>query len=458
MTTRNTTDTSAVTRLSKLTVQSKNARFVSDIKNKARKTDLYETNSDGKNVCRGNLARLLNQRVFPNPESGDAREGDETITAPEGLGGDWGADLAETAEEKLWSMAYEHLGDDLKTRAENKFDTVSHNGIPDGSGLMRWILAKSVLTDSRAADRIARDAREEHSKSRMVEGVTGEEMTEWCDVLANLNSECAKPLDDTELVELTLEAFPDSIAATMEEKTEKNPDDAEDFDDIQVIWAAALDRHAQRGARRQQHALAAKSKSAPAADARDAKIDALTTQVGVLANALSAMASGGGGGGGGGGGERRPRAPPGTHPKCPDPPRGCGKEHPGGIEGCFMIHPEKVPKHFASMLYGIHKDRARANLPDLSEQYPAPARAMAAMAVVDAKDTISTESIVDNPKGKARCDDKSKCETCDDDLPKGEARCGGPLNIPPPGGKLHHDGVDTCFFAESTGESLRKFS
>ena len=48
----------------------------------------------------------------------------------------------------------------------------------------------------------------------------------------------------------------------------------------------------------------------------------------------------------------------------------CGSCHPGGDDGCWMMHLDQVPKSMGHMLAGLHRKRAAKNLPDLTAQYP----------------------------------------------------------------------------------------
>ena len=122
MTMTNTTATtaSAYKKLTSLSDHDKCNNFLMDIKNKFRGTNMTET-VDGEKTIRGNLARLLTARVYPNA-GGEMRTGTETISAPDNLGGDWGEDLAEQAEEIAWTFAYEMLGDELRARMSVRFD------------------------------------------------------------------------------------------------------------------------------------------------------------------------------------------------------------------------------------------------------------------------------------------------------------------------------------------------
>ena len=114
------TTASAYKKQTSLSDHDKCNNFLMDIKNKFRGTNMTET-VDGEKTIRGNLARLLTARVYPNV-GGEMRTGTETISAPDNLGGDWGEDLAEQADEIAWTFAYEMLGDELRARMSVRFD------------------------------------------------------------------------------------------------------------------------------------------------------------------------------------------------------------------------------------------------------------------------------------------------------------------------------------------------
>ena len=104
-TTNPTTTTATYKKLNALSDPEACSNFLMNIKNKLRGARVLET-VDGVKTDRGNLTRLLNSRVYP-VAGGRERLGVEDITAPANLGGDWGADLADQAEEAVWAHAYE---------------------------------------------------------------------------------------------------------------------------------------------------------------------------------------------------------------------------------------------------------------------------------------------------------------------------------------------------------------
>ena len=377
MTMTNTTATtaSAYKKLTSLSDHDKCNNFLMDIKNKFRGTNMTET-VDGEKTIRGNLARLLTARVYPNA-GGEMRTGTETISAPDNLGGDWGEDLAEQAEEIAWTFAYEMLGDELRARMSVRFDRDAST--PDGSAFLRLVLSKTGMADPTAHDLKTKKDFGEHIKTNMPDDVSTEGMETWIDTMVKLNLAKFRPDGSLELVQHVLVAFPPDLGALMNAATER-VDDTIEMDDMKAIWSATLERHIlrqQRHADTGGRAMAARGTDFTALQAQVAHLTALL-QSSESAAAVAAAAY--------------PR--PG-HAKCPPKPEGCGRMHAGGLADCWFLHPGNVPDRMGFMLHGIHRDRAANKLPDVSAKYPAtevgrgaarPARAAAVRVISDVPD------------------------------------------------------------------------
>ena len=92
-----------ITKLESLSDPEKVKKFIVDVTNVARKTEIKETVKD-KTVVRGNLGMLIKARVIPytNKLNGEIvwPDGSEDVLPGENFGGTtWSADLCETAEE-----------------------------------------------------------------------------------------------------------------------------------------------------------------------------------------------------------------------------------------------------------------------------------------------------------------------------------------------------------------------
>ena len=333
--------------------------FLQDIKNTFRGTSMNEI-IEGNKTPRGNLARLLTCRVYPSGT--EARNGTETITAPANLGGDWGADLTDQAEELAWTISYQMMEDTLRERMSARFDR--DGGIPDASALLRYILSKTGMTDSTAYDLKTKLDFNLHVATNMPDAVatSPEVMENWVDLLVKLNRAKCRPDGDWDLVQHALSAFPPDVGALMSAATERVEPDDVDIDEMKVIWCATIERHALR---QQRHAsgggvaMAARTRDADFATLQ-AQVETLTSllqqQSVVPTDALAAAAF------------RRPNP---NHAQCPQMPAGCGGMHSGGLESCWFLHPDIVPVHMGYMLKGVHRNRAMHSLPDLSAKYPA---------------------------------------------------------------------------------------
>ena len=333
--------------------------FLQDIKNTFRGTSMNEI-IEGNKTPRGNLARLLTCRVYPSGT--EARNGTETITAPANLGGDWGDDLTDQAEELAWTISYQMMEDTLRERMSARFDR--DGGTPDASALLRYILSKTGMTDSTAYDLKTKLDFNMHVATNMPDAVatSPEVMENWVDKLVKLNRAKCRPDGDWDLVQHALSAFPPDVGALMSAATERVEPDDVDIDEMKVIWCATIERHALR---QQRHAsgggvaMAARTRDADFATLQ-AQVETLTSllqqQSVVPTDALAAAAF------------RRPNP---NHAQCPQMPAGCGGMHSGGLESCWFLHPDIVPVHMGYMLKGVHRNRAMHSLPDLSAKYPA---------------------------------------------------------------------------------------
>ena len=277
-------DTDKLAELANLTDPEKNEQWLLDIKNATRKIDVHEVVA-GKTIVRGKLSRLLTYRVFKD-DDGD-RSGNETVEAPINIGGDWGPDLTDQAEEELYSLVYTHLSTTLRKRMTTKFDV---GEVPDGTGLLRLVQEKTNFTDWRAAERKADKNYDDHRATSMSEGIDTAEMNTWCDKLTELNSLRTSPDKEHKLVQYAIEAFPESVVDKIENASESATHEQTDIDAMQLIWAGVLERTALRTARRNgERAMGAKDKNDP----RDDQITELTKQVAALAKLVGDGLSGG---------------------------------------------------------------------------------------------------------------------------------------------------------------------
>ena len=119
--------TAKVTKLESLSDPEKVKKFIVDVTNVARKTEIKETVKD-KTVVRGNLGMLIKARVIPyaNKMSGEivTPDGDEDVLPGENFGAKkWSDDLCTTAEETLYALFRDWLGDKLAKKIHDKFDS-----------------------------------------------------------------------------------------------------------------------------------------------------------------------------------------------------------------------------------------------------------------------------------------------------------------------------------------------
>lgn len=335
----------------------------------------------GVKLDRGNLFLLLKARVFQD-EEGDFPNGDEEVrygpytTDEDGhyTGTAWSESFTASMEQTLWSMCYAALGDAMRTRMTKKFDKERTGGGPPlGTELLRFIQSKTQMLDARVQERKAKKDFDKHAASNMPDGVTTEEMDTWCDTLVALNEKRDNPAEEHELIELTIEAFPESIFDKIEAAHEHHAEH-EDYDAARAVWAGVIERHAGREDKRaaDKAMRAAEAPPAPAAPVVDAQVAALTKQVEALtalvtkvcvpvgANADSAAVAAAV--------AAAAATKTNTNPVQPC----CGRRHAGTTADCWFLHPNLVPANLQSMLKNIHKRRAEKGLEDLSKKYPAP--------------------------------------------------------------------------------------
>ena len=380
-----TTSTIKIKTLINLSKPSITERFFNDIHNKTRQIPVRgmatltttkttgsgesartETQTEEKEVQRGMLSFIIKFRVLPETPGGPPRSGSEIIKSA--FGGDWSADLTNSAEEQLYTLVYEHLGDDLKESMSAKHD--KHGSVPCGSGMLREMLASLKLKDQRCHKQQARQDYEDHAlRTQLSEGVTPHELDIWIDTAVRLNNRRgAAKVDNEELIEHTIAAFPDSLHTKIDEAAEKG--DRANIDEMRVAFAGVIERHRARTKANSQRAMAARA--AAAAEAEQAPPEpspsaellrmqqlmeqqqkAMEQQQQKLERALAALAAAG------------------DKPKC----KFCGRAHGGGEEACWvMMHPGKVPESLKTMLRSIHAKRRDLKLPDLSAEFPAPPR------------------------------------------------------------------------------------
>ena len=94
----------------------------------ARKTEVKETKKTDKTVVRGNLGMLIKARVIPYNDklTGDivSPDGNEDVLPGENFGTTkWSEDLIATAEETLYALFRDWLGDKLAKKIHDKFDS-----------------------------------------------------------------------------------------------------------------------------------------------------------------------------------------------------------------------------------------------------------------------------------------------------------------------------------------------
>ena len=101
--------TAKVMKLESLSDPEKVKKFIVDVTNAARKTEVKETKKNDKTVVRGHLGMLIKSRVIPYSDklNGDivTPDGSEDVLPGENFGTTkWSEDLITTAEETLYAL------------------------------------------------------------------------------------------------------------------------------------------------------------------------------------------------------------------------------------------------------------------------------------------------------------------------------------------------------------------
>ena len=374
--------TTKVTKLESLSDPEKVKKFIVDVTNVARKTEIKETVSE-KTVVRGNLGMLIKARVIPytNKLTGDVvwPDGDENVLPGENFGSTkWSDDLCDTAEELMYAMIRDYLGDKLAKKIHDKFDTEFDAA---GSEVLRYIYTFRGAEDAHTKNTTARTNFDNHRMTHIPVGVTGAELIDWIETLEALNEEMRRKEDDEDLIAYVLDAISDeALHDKLSKAHESLPGESRaDIEKVKSEWRACTERHVVRsGRRRDQQAMAAQA-AQPVTSGPSAEIAALTTQVAQMQqmmSAMSAMVTAQ---------QQQQRQPPPPKMLCgvegKPGPTGCGRYHPGGPDKCWFLHPNLVPGHLNHMLRGIHARRAACTPPleDLSAKYPCIARGAAAV-------------------------------------------------------------------------------
>ena len=378
--------TNKVTKLESLSDPEKVKKFIVDVTNVARKTEIKETMRD-KTVVRGNIGMLIKARVIPytNKLNGEIvwPDGTEDVLPGENFGATkWSDDLCETAEELMYALIRDWLGDKLAKKIHDKFDAEFDAA---GSEVLRYIYTFRGAEDAHTKNTTARTNFDNHRMTRIPVGVTGAELVDWVETLEALNEEMRRKEDDEDLIAYVLDAVSDEALHDKLSKAHESLPSASrtDIEKVKSEWRACTERHVVRSERRRdQQAMA----TLPVTSGPSAEIAALTTQVAQMQqmmSAMSAMVTA----------QQQQRQPTQPTPRSVRPdavlcgvegkpgPTGCGKYHPGGPDKCFFLHPNLVPGHLNHMLRGIHARRASCTPPlvDLSAQYPCIARGAAAV-------------------------------------------------------------------------------
>ena len=384
-----------ITKLESLSDPEKVKKFIVDVTNVARKTEIKETVKD-KTVVRGNLGMLIKARVIPytNKLNGEIvwPDGSEDVLPGENFGGTtWSADLCETAEELMYALIRDWLGDKLAKKIHDKFDAEFDAA---GSEVLRYIYTFRGAEDAHTKNTTARTNFDNHRMTHIPVGVTGAELVDWVETLEALNEEMRRKEDDEDLIAYVLDAVSDeALHDKLSKAHESLPGESRaDIEKVKSEWRACTERHVVRSERRRdQQAMAAQ----PVTSGPSAEIAALTTQVAQMQqmmSAMSAMVTA----------QQQQRQPPQPTPRSVRPdavlcgvegkpgPTGCGKYHPGGPDKCFFLHPNLVPGHLNHMLRGIHARRAACTPPleDLSARYPCIARGAAAVSRAGAEEEV----------------------------------------------------------------------
>ena len=346
--------------------------WINDVKNAARTCLVTYIDEDGNKASYGNLGLLYSAGVTQwKPPLATETERRELVVRTVG-GKRWPKELVDEMDTELYSRLYAAMGDDLRTRVSDKFDKEDVTGeLPKATELLRYIVSKIKMVDPRAQERKANADLESHLNTSMPPGVTAEQMFEWCDKTETLNAKCNPGKQEHELIERTIMAMPDDIVEKIEIKTE-HAGAHSDYHAAQAEWAGVIERHTERETRRaSERAMNARAMNAtgtaPGTDQQTdnpdiiemqkkiaelkAQLNAIVEGMGVTAGLEAAHATG------------MVRS---QHPYH-EP---CGSNHADGDDGCWMMHPDQVPKSMGFMLAGLHRKRAAKNLPDLTEQYP----------------------------------------------------------------------------------------
>ena len=192
--------TAKVTKLESLSDPEKVKKFIVDVTNAARKTEVKETKTD-KTVVRGNLGMLIKARVIPyaNKLSGEivTPDGNEEVLPGENFGATkWSEDLLTTAEETLYALFRDWLGDKLAKKIHDKFDSEFDAA---GSEVLRYMYTFRGAEDAHTKNTTARANFDAHRMTRIPVGVTGAELVDWVETLEALNEELRKQEDDEDL-------------------------------------------------------------------------------------------------------------------------------------------------------------------------------------------------------------------------------------------------------------------
>ena len=343
--------------------------WTNDIKNAARASQVTYIDDDGNKTSYGNMGLLYSAGVtnYQPPLATETEPRELVVKTMSGKV--WPKELVDEMDSELFSKLYATMGSELRVRMSEKFDKEDETGKPPkATELLRYIVSKIKMTDSRAQERKAGADLENHLNTRMTSGVTSEQMFEWCDTAEMLNAKCTPGKQDHELIERTITAMPDDIVEKIEIKTE-HAGAHSDYHAAQAEWAGVIERHTERETRRASERAMNATGTAPGttnqADNQamietQKKMAELQTQLyaiiesmGVSAGLEAAHSVG------------MVRS---QHPYHAP----CSSNHPDGDDGCWMMHLDRVPKSMAHMLAGLHRKRAAKNLPDLTAQYPLP--------------------------------------------------------------------------------------
>ena len=115
-------------KLESLSDPEKVKKFIVDVTNAARKAEVRETKKGDRTVVRGHLGMLIKARVIPYNDklTGDivTPDGNEDVLPGENFGATkWSEDLITTAEETLYALFRDWLGDKLAKKIHDKFDS-----------------------------------------------------------------------------------------------------------------------------------------------------------------------------------------------------------------------------------------------------------------------------------------------------------------------------------------------